>query len=232
MQHNFVSLSSHRMYPSWAGLCWQGCLETRAVPNLCVRLGICSVWWHHLRWSGAGLPQPRDPFWRVLSSLSTNNNTTSKSKFSLTVVALVLLSTWCTSTSIHFGLDVLKCFSFQCHFLNLGKYLGWIMQLIILSLPTQFYVDNGQKNSRKGQREQLGITLFILWKSIGIMQTPYIWLHPQSISMKIMPTESQRKLENFHSIWVCISYQLNSTSSQSDFPFAGLLLTSVKERWL
>lgn len=140
------------MYPSWTGLCWQRCLETRAMPDLRVRLGICSLRWHHLWWSGAGLPQPRDSFWRVLSSVSTNNNTTSKSKFILTVVSLVLLPSWCTSTSIHFGLDVLKCFSFQCHFLNLGKYLGWKMQLMILSLPTQFYVDNGHQNSRKGQR--------------------------------------------------------------------------------
>lgn len=90
IEHDFVFLSSRRMYPSWAGLRWQGCLETRAMPNLCVRLGICSLWWYHLWWSGAGLSQPRDSLWRVLSSLSTNNTTTYKSKSVLNVVTLVL----------------------------------------------------------------------------------------------------------------------------------------------
>lgn len=215
------------MYPPWAGLCWQGRLETRAMPNLRVWLGICSLRWHPLWRSGAGLPQPRDSFWRVLSSLSTNNNTTSKSKFILTGVSLVLLPSWWLSTSIHFGLDVPKCFSFQHHSLNLGKYLGWTMQLIILSLPAQFYVDNGHQNSRKGQREQLAITFFILWKSIGIMQTPYFWLHTQSMSVheNNTSTESKKIRELSWHLWVCISYQLNSTSSQSEFPLAGFLLT-------
>lgn len=114
IEHYFVFLSSCRMYPSWAGLCWQGCLETRAMPNLCVRLGICSLRWHHLWRSGAGLSQPRDPLWRVLSSLSTNNATTYKSKFVLNVVTLVLPPSWSRSTSIHFLLDALKHFSFKC----------------------------------------------------------------------------------------------------------------------
>lgn len=111
IEHYFVSLSSHRMYPSWTGLRWQGCLETRAMPNLCVRLGVCSLRWHHLWRSGAGLSQPRDSLWRVLSSLSTNNTTTYKSKFVLSVVTLVLPPSWFMSTSNHFLLDPLKHFS-------------------------------------------------------------------------------------------------------------------------
>lgn len=79
----FLSNSPRRMYPSWAGICWQGCLETRAMPNLCVWLWICSLWWHHLWWPGVRLSQPRDPLRRMLSSLPADNTTAYKSKFSI-----------------------------------------------------------------------------------------------------------------------------------------------------
>lgn len=79
----FLSNSPRRMYPSWAGICWQGCLETRAVPNLRVRLWICSLWWHHLWWPGVRLSQPRDSLRRMLSSLPADNTTAYKSKFSV-----------------------------------------------------------------------------------------------------------------------------------------------------
>lgn len=79
----FFSNSPRRMYPSRAGICWQGCLETRAMPNLCVRLWICSLWWHHLWWPGVRLSQPRDPLRRMLSSLPADNTTAYKSKFSI-----------------------------------------------------------------------------------------------------------------------------------------------------
>lgn len=88
-------------------------------------------------------------------------------------------------------------------------------------------------NSREGQRTTISLYVFHFIEKhrnnanslfLDYVLNLYPWIYCQH----------ERTLDTFHSIlWVHISYQLSTTSSQNKFPFAELLLTwcSVKKRW-